>query len=337
MALTYYTNPKFMKRTMYASCEHNGAHWIIGGWDGTYHFFDVWRSTDMQSWQRVFGPTVNLGPTYAGDNIFDRRSYFAAISYNGELHFFGGYNDLYPDNASKVLRDHWSTRTGAEWTRHATPPWEAREAYGLVVNDNKVVLIGGVTYINPDPGWHLRAFSDIWAMDSNYEWQLVCANAPFGKRRSMGCVAIDGAIYVFGGFNSQNVLQADMWKSVDGGATWTQLATPPWSARGPFHYCEANGKAWVLGGNTAQLGGSDLNDVWSFDPFTETWTSHGNATWAPRVGSQMFVKRGMPYDEMFIVGGMSGAPPYRTYYGDVWSSTDGTNWIRNNASTLDVD
>jgi hypothetical protein len=321
--------PPYMKRTMFAATEHAGAYWLLGGWDGTYYFSDVWRSRDMMTWHRVYGPTP------PGDNIFDRRCYHHAVSFGGELHFFGGFND-HVEPVSKVLRDHWSTCDGRQWTRWLTPPWEAREAYGLVVAAGCIVLVGGVTYLNPDPGYHLRAFDDVWAYDADGNWSLLCAHAPFGKRRSMGCAVIDDVIYVWGGLNSQNVLQADLWRSSDGGVTWTQLAAPPWSPRGPFHYCAANGKLWMFGGNLAQYGGQDVNDIWSYDPATAQWTQHQSPPWACRVGSAMIVKCGAP-DEIFLIGGMSGTPPTRTYYGDVWSTTDGDSWARHNLSTLDVD
>jgi hypothetical protein len=318
-----------MKRTMDAAAWHDGAAWLTGGWDGTYYFFDTWRSPNpAAAWHRVYGPTP------PGDNIFDRRCYHHAVSFNGELHFFGGFND-HIEPVSKVLRDHWSTRDGRQWTRWLTPPWEAREAYGLVIAHNKIVLIGGVTYLNPDPGYHLRAFADVWAYDAN-GWALVNTYAPFGKRRSMGCAVLDDVIHVWGGLNSQNILQNDHWQSTDGGVTWTRLPDAPWSPRGPFHFCAASGRLWMLGGNLAQYGGQDVNDVWSYNPLTARWTQHPTPPWAGRVGSAVIVKPGL-FDEIFLIGGMSGSPPNRTYYGDVWSSMDGDSWVRHSNSTLDVD
>jgi hypothetical protein len=310
---------------MQASHFHNGEAYHLAGWDGTYHFYDVWRTANGDpgnEWKRIYGPTDS------GDNIFTRRSYVLAQSYNGELHFVGGYNPGFPGN---VIRDHWSTKDGKQWSRWQQPGWEAREAYGLTVMGDKMYLSGGVTYSNPDPGYHLRAFADVWAFDVNGDWTLVLDDAPWGKRRSHGWEYLNGYLWLWCGYNSQNELQSDLWRW-DGINPPEQMTSFPCPARGSFISCVVNNQLIMMGGTLDAAGDIQTNEIWSYSPVADSWTKHSTPPWDERFGTRALVAG----NTIYVIGGAKGAGSSRIFYGDVWSTSDLTTWTHETNSTLDV-
>lgn len=336
MAIFFTPTPTYYRRTMQATHWHDGEAYHVAGWDGGAAMFsDTWRTLDGDpggEWGRLYGPASGTNNVPTGDNIFPRRSYHLAQSFNGELHFPGGYSK---DYTGKVIRDHWSIGDGGrKFSQWQPPPWEAREAYGLAASPTMMALAGGVTYLNPDPGYHLRAFADVWAFDLNGDWTLAISNAPWGKRRSPGFEYLGGYFWLWGGYDSQNNQKSDLWKW-DGVNAPVQMPVPPWSARGSFFSCVANGRLWMMGGTTDQAGLVQNNEVWSCDPATGEWAQHANAGWSARFGCRALVEPGTP-DTIYIIGGATGAGTSRVFHGDVWSTQDGDTWTRHNDSTLDV-
>jgi hypothetical protein len=106
--------------------------------------------------------------------------------------------------------------------------------------------------------------------------------------------------------------------------------------------CKANGKLWsIFGRGLTPAGaahGADRNDCVSFDLCTQTWTNHGPSPVPARYCSQPIVKPGedgQP-DRIYVIGGATDNTSPRTFYGDVWSMTNGTDWCRESSCTLSV-
>ena len=87
---------------------------------------------------------------------------------------------------------------------------------------NRVYVIGG---------FHGSSDADrVWRSDTdnvvNQDWTQVATGTRFSARRNHSAVVLDGAIYVIGGFDGTNRLN-DVWKSTDGGVTWTNVHAAP--------------------------------------------------------------------------------------------------------------
>jgi hypothetical protein len=116
----------------------------------------------------------------------------------------------------------------------------------------------------------------------------------------------------------------DVWRSEDGGATWSRLADAPWAPRGmvydPF---ELDGRLWLLGGGTYDDAPRTFhNDVWSFDGSSWTEVSRdGAAPWIAREYHNTFAFDG----ELWVSSGW-GAD--EANHNDFWHSPDGVTWTR---------
>ena len=186
-----------------------------------------------------------------------------------------------------------------------------------------------------------------------YNWEEVKAKgSKWSRRSSHTSVVFDSKIWIMGGAGTGYL--NDVWSSTDG-ETWTE-STPEgsspkdtagedanwWAARYDHTSVvfDPDGKGeriWVLGGR----GTKNLNDVWS-SPDGSTWTEStppndedGNPVaknnknwWAGRRNhtSVVFAPDGAG-KKIWVMGGLGD-----DIYGDVWSSTDGSSWVKESAS-----
>ena len=181
-----------------------------------------------------------------------------------------------------------------------------------------------------------------------YSWEEVTTKGSKWKARSLHTsVVFDSKIWVMGGNDGND--RNDVWSSPDG-ATWTE-STPPgsaekdtdgtdanwWTARNGHTSVVFNSKIWVMGGND----GSARNDVWSSTDGS-TWTEStppGNAGkitsgtgknwWKGRYAhiSVVFPLKG-DKKKIWVLGGLGRNVP-----NDVWSSTNGSTWVEENANS----
>ena len=155
----------------------------------------------------------------------------------------------------------------------------------------------------------------------------------FKAREGHSSVVLGGYIYVIGGlkYGSSTDRFNDVWKSTDGGATWTQVTTSA-SPRFPARYGHSSivmGDAiYVVGGND---GTNTLNDVWKSTDGT-TWTNVTQSTatnqkFTPRFEHSSVVIVEGPHKGMYVIGGQSVSGS-ASYLNDVWKSTDGAIWTQ---------
>ena len=189
-----------------------------------------------------------------------------------------------------------------------------------------------------------------------YRWEEVKLQEGSKKwtaRTGHTSVVFNSKIWVMGGEYGNN--RNDVWSSPDG-QTWTESKPPNdtdgntvakstagddknwWTARYLHTSVVFNSKIWVLGGRDTNR----LNDVWS-SPDGSNWTESkppndvdGNPVnksntnwWGARGGhtSVVFPRDGAG-KKIWIIGGQGNHS-----YNDVWSSTDGSNWVEENANT----
>ena len=123
---------------------------------------------------------------------------------------------------------------GRSWARlSASAGWTPREGHALVSlrQSQTLVVIAGRTV---DAQFKRAYLNDVWASPDGAAWSIAAAAAPFPPRAFFGAAALDGgALLVYGGLADRPALRLnDVWRSGDGGQTWTQvLAGAPWAPR----------------------------------------------------------------------------------------------------------
>ena len=114
-------------RSGHTSLIYNNKMWILGGFDGTNNFNDIWDSTDGINWQQATGS--------AG---WSARSGHTSLVYDDKMWVIGGWN------GSHNLNDIWDSTDGINWkqaTRSAG--WSIRNGHTSLVYDDKMWVLGG--------------------------------------------------------------------------------------------------------------------------------------------------------------------------------------------------
>jgi hypothetical protein len=189
-----------------------------------------------------------------------------------------------------------------------------------------------------------------WLDFGAYEWTEVKPNQlrdAWAPRAGLQAVELKRDFYVMGGRTpipgapGASMLWNDVWRSDDRGTTWTPLPDAPWAARAYFQAVTKGAQMYVLGGQNFKAGpdcppgvpscSEFFNDVWSSRDGIEWERATANAGWAGRAGLSAVVHRGA----IFVLGGsvnddssITGGPPARIYFNDVWMSYDGRQWKR---------
>ncbi|MBM3264192.1 MAG: hypothetical protein FJY97_12315 [candidate division Zixibacteria bacterium] len=217
-----------------------------------------------------------------------------------------------------------------------------RDGAGALVFKDRMWLIGGW---NPGDKVHFPRIcnNEVWSSDDGRDWRLEKPNtflntafddsSDWAGRHTAGYAAHDGRMWIIGGDANQGGYQNDVWASEDG-RQWNRIhADVPWGPR-VLHYTVAFGdRLWVMGGQTLpQFAPTEerfYDDVWtSRDGIRWDRVEGTGPRWSPRGmigGSAVF------RDRIWLLGGgVYDTPgrPDRSYYNEVWSSTDGVAWER---------
>lgn len=166
-------------------------------------------------------------------------------------------------------------------------------------------------------------------------WSQVAASSAWAGRDGAGLLNLNGTLFILGGWNTAwaaPYTRNEVWRSTNGGATWTQLANAPWEARHTTGWLVHDNKLWVLGG-----------DVNSGHYQTDIWSSVDGVTWlqvsanaAPFTQGRILFNYFSHAGKLWIVGGQTldefasppSTKPGSVYYDDVWSSVDGATWVQ---------
>jgi len=204
------------------------------------------------------------------------------------------------EGGDRLTNEVWkSDDLGVSWQlllpHDATPPetgpnarFVPGHAVGLVTYNGHAVLLGGDPNDSPDAD----TLGDVWQESNNgATWTRVTRTAPTAGRLAFMCGNYKGAIYVLGGqssFTEPHTARNDVWRSTDGGVTWTRLPDAPWAGRGmvyrPF---EHNGRLFVVGGGRywdEPYKPVAYNGVWAFDGSSwEAVLPDGHAQFKPSI------------------------------------------------------
>lgn len=194
----------------------------------------------------------------------------------GRILMIGGWSPYDPWDGYRTTNEVWaSDDEGLSWflllphdpDAERFPPGHT---VGVTTYDGHAVVMGSDCLSPPLEG-------EVWVESDNGEtWTLVTTDAPTTDRCLMMVGNLDDTLYMMGGQTNlydETTAIADVWRSTDGGVSWEQLETPPWSGRGMVYRPPTlDGKLYVLGGgrydDTVPVA---FNGVYAFDG--TTWTT----------------------------------------------------------------
>ena len=276
------------------TCEAlpDGTLVLMGGWNGSTAFNDVWRSTDKgENWTQV---------SVIGSIWSKRLGHSSVTMPDGRMVIMGG-----SDGTGNIYDDVWSSTDGGEsWTLMFSEEakWSARSGHSSVaLSDGSIVLMGG--YDGDEDN------NDVWRSTNNGgSWTLMTANAEWTGRRAHTSVALpDDSIVLLGGFDGS--VKNDVWRSTDMGASWTRLtASAGWTAR------TGHDSIALPDGSIILLGGGNKNDVWRSTDKGSTWTEiTEKVSWSSRDSHAAAV---LPDGSTVLTGGFRQSGSTRV--NDVW-------------------
>jgi hypothetical protein len=145
----------------------------------------------------------------------------------------------------------------------------------------------------------------------------------FGPRAGHTMLSQDGALYILGGYGAGKEPLGDVWRSTDGGATWTRQSASAFPPR--VRFCalgDGRGSLYVLGGSPTP-GNTPFhrNDVWQSRDDGATWRQVPVGTNSPLVDA-LFEKGAscsLVGGRMVYVGQSVSAPTV--------SSENGRDWV----------
>ena len=161
------------------------------------------------------------------------------------------------------------------------------------------------------------------------QWREVPHLGQWGPRDGAGLLALDGALYLLGGWLDGPVTN-EVWKTVDL-VNWQFLGYAPWPARHGAAWLVHNSRLWVIGG----------------DLYDDVWSSVDGVTWTQESAQAPFGPRYTPNaasinGEIVVYAGQDWTPvPWCHERPDcqargvpgVWKSYDGKTWRLALAST----
>ncbi len=198
----------------------------------------------------------------------------------------------------------------------------------------------------------------------SYTWQEVPAGPRWEPRAGLQALELEGRFYVLGGRTPRpprmpnpvpgdSDIWSDVWVSDDRGETWEKLLESGgqhWAPRAYFKAVTKGDWLYVVGGQDFQLVelpfcagqppeecppfvslSSFFNDVWRSRDGVDWERMTEAAPWEGRAGLSVAVLN----DELYVMAGsknddsaITGGPPLRIYFNDVWKSSDGSEWTQ---------
>lgn len=177
------------------------------------------------------------------------------------------------------------------WKGH--PKWSARFGHSTVTLSGNIILSGGYDGDYYIPGIF---YNDVWnSTDGGLTWTRLTGSAGWTGRWNHAMVPMaDGSLIVAGGttsggYTDQNMwsgtYENDVWRSVDGGFTWSQIKptnTSGWTPRYGFASFGLNDGSVVVVGGYGNMSGY-VHDVWRSTNNGLAWTQQtAAASWSYR-------------------------------------------------------
>ncbi|MCP4423582.1 MAG: hypothetical protein GY803_03725, partial [Chloroflexi bacterium] len=269
---------------------------------GSAYVFSTVTSSSTRTWQQI---TTTTAPPVWGEY---------ALAYDGGRDatvLYGGNADGWP-----YENETWEF-DGADWAVITTTTQQPNAVYGadMVYDGSRILLFGGSDVTD-------APLAETWAFNGTDWTQLTPTTSPPNRtNHTLVYNSANGDIYLFGG-NDGGVYFNDLWRF--DGANWSEMTItgqlPPARALHGMAYDANDNAILMFGGRNAS--GAFLDDSWSFDVGTSTWTEITASGPAARQAL------GLAYDptlnSLILVGGVADAGD--TVLNDTWHFQDG-GWI----------
>lgn len=262
-----------------------GRFWLLSAWNNTT---GEWRSTS-QVWASDDASAwqcVNALPPY--------DPYSAFVAFRDAIWAIG-----------PII---YCSTNGSDWVE---------------VNKQAPIPVASRVVIHKNELW-VSAGQTVWKSSDGISWELIVADAPWGKRQWPGWISFANALWLIGGsvgYGEQGErFFADVWRSANG-RIWERVQTnAPWGPRYWSAIIAFNDKLWLFGGwkAEAKLDASrhygNLSDVWFSKNGTHWQKLTDNAPWQPRHAPYVWVKD----KRLFLAAGYGGGDE-QGLYRDVWA------------------
>ncbi|RTR40571.1 hypothetical protein EKG38_01225 [Shewanella canadensis] len=232
-----------------------------------------------------------------------------AISFQGYLWLFGGYNN------KELTNNIWRSLDGNIWelvTENAG--FSARTPLAVFELNNQLWLIGSVAD---------RQINDVWRSSDGVNWTLINADLGYADRNGYVITSFNDKMWIYGGYDfTADEFVDEIWSSEDG-LTWTQEATTSTpTQRTKAAFAEFNDKLWQIGGRDSNY--AHLSDVWSSADGIEWIRESADAGFMGRNRHQVNTVN----NTLILTGGFTPTmDPNGSYFlSDTWVSTDGIHW-----------
>lgn len=287
-------------------------------------------ATDITAWS-------NLSP----DAGFPDYTSVVAYEIDGKYFIMGGKK-----GASGIGGHTYGIFSSADGSDFSEVNTNIFKEYGMglgaatVKHDGKQLLIGGFTPSDYEVWGETgngAGINAVWASEDGESWTKVnegaAAEQTFSIRTNASVANMNGDLYLTGGysvaFGAPQQPIADVWKSTDGGATWTNLAADfgaEFTARADGQLLVYNDELYLIGGRTG----------FPYTYFNEIYKSADGVSWTKLNVSAPFTERAsfscfVYNDRIFVIGGLSNeevtegenTTTVDVLHNDMWVSEDG--------------
>jgi len=297
---------------------------ITGGFDGEADDA-VWSSPDGSEWtQRANLPTQVT--TFVSPIL---------TTHNGRMYLIGG-EGVGLDANSDMLSEVYSTSDGTNWTLDL-----AEDGSGLKNPVLRGFTGGGIQFFNglhylvvgkseTDPAGLVANTNFIYVSPNLVTYEELTsplASGSWEERSGHAMFTFGGSQYIHGGFDADDNLLGDMWKSSNGVA-WSKVTQfyPPGTEEtwARHQIVEFGGELFMLGGRFGLDPGEYHTDILkSTDGIT--WTNEGTGNIEEPFGRDRHrvVEFG---GDLYSTGGHRRTGDLIRVYDDVWTSSDGVTW-----------
>lgn len=240
----------------------------------------------------------------------------------GITYYNGFYYGVVDDILYRSTGTNLTGTDGSAWTQTSpVPAWIGRLAFGSVVFQNRMWMIGGAPTLG----------SGIWSSQDGTTWAVNAGGQPWGFRSNMGCVVFNDQMWVLGGYNFDTASTFnDVWSTPDG-TNWVNVspdtgAITMWNTRYRHNAIATNNGMYVYGG-VSEPGGTFYDDIW-YSSDGVTWTQINVAvTGTGRADAALYWFN----NKLWLIGGSNSAG---VGLNDIWSSPDGVTWTNESAAAF---
>lgn len=178
----------------------------------------------------------------------------------------------------------------AEWTEGA-PIGQAR-AFGAAAAHGETVYVGGGAGLE-------KPVADFAAYDTIGDIWRPLPTMPVGRQGFGMATAIDGGVYVAGGYAGEDFDKpsAELWRYDMANAVWVRMEDMP-AGRARHGMASVDGKLYVVGGE-----GPNASRVFVYDTFQDKWTDLGADLPTPRKDLGVVAANG----SIYALGGRTGS------------------------------